>query len=66
MTDCRGCGHVDCICSGLDQARAMIAQMADELAKVRIERNRLLDQVRGLSTHLNAFLTAARHEDTHG
>ena len=37
MNNCHGCGHVDCICEGLDRARAMIASMADEVSRLKDE-----------------------------
>ena len=54
MTDCRGCGHVDCICEALDHARAMIGSMADEMSRLKSENLKLKHELDRLAPYLAA------------
>jgi hypothetical protein len=54
MTDCRGCGHVDCICEALDHARAMIGSMADEISRLKDENLKMRRELDRLAPSLAA------------
>ena len=54
MTDCRGCGHVDCICADLDHARAMVQSMADEVSRLKSENLTMKRELDRLAPYLAA------------
>jgi hypothetical protein len=54
MTDCRGCGHVECICADLDHARAMVQSMADEISRLKSENLKMKTELDRLAPYLAA------------
>ena len=54
MTDCRGCGHVECICADLDHARAMVQSMADEISRLKDENAKMKHELDRLAPYLAA------------